>query len=112
VFISLFGLLFGLGFLFPIYQTWARFGLVALPGVYLLLGGLIPFFPGYQRMKADDPTPMVSYVLRSIVGISVILGAIALLLGWPAQRFIFGGMVVSCVVMLGFVVRLLLIKLL
>ena len=69
---------------------------------FLLISGLIPFFPSYKSLQSSDYTPIVSYVLRLILGISIIVAAVAMHFGWEAKQIIVIGFGICCVVLIIF----------
>lgn len=102
LFLILFTGFFGIAFLLPNTQQWCVVILIILPGLFLLISGLIPFFPSYKSLQSSDYTPIVSYVLRLILGISIIVAAVAMHFGWEAKQIIVIGFGICCVVLIIF----------
>lgn len=52
-------------------------------GLFLLILGLVPLFPGYQEAKALDPTPRSSYRISTFCGLLFIIWGVGQFVGWP-----------------------------
>lgn len=62
-------------------EPWQGLLIVIIGGGVMIVLGLIPFLPGYKRVRKDDPTPWVSYVGRIVIGIIMIILGLMRFLG-------------------------------